>query len=61
MSNNSIPDWKKAAVVGMSQKYGDRAIGRRLDINYKTARKYRKQAEKDGKVEMDGINMEVNE
>lgn len=61
MSNNSIPDWKKAAVVGMSPKYGDRAIGRRLDINHKTAKKYRQEAEESGELEMEGINMEFKE
>lgn len=60
MPNNTIPDWKKAAIATMSKKYGDRSLGRKLDLNYKTVRKYRKMAEEEGVIEMDdGFDLEV--
>lgn len=44
----------------MSKKYGDRSLGRKLDLNYKTVRKYRKMAEEEGVIEMDdGFDLEV--
>lgn len=59
MPNHTIEDWKKAAIVGMSRKYGDRAIAKRLDIGRSTVRNYRQEAEETGTLEMDGINLEV--
>lgn len=59
MPNNPIPDWKKAAIVGMSVKYGDTAIGKRLGLNKKTVKKYREKAEEDGMLQMEGANLEV--
>lgn len=56
---NSIPDWKKAAIVALSAKYGYRAIGSRLDIDWKTARKYQKKAEESGVLEMEGVDLKV--
>lgn len=55
----SIPDWKKATIVALSPKYGYRSLGRELDIDYKTVRRYQKKAESDGVIEMDGINLKV--
>lgn len=52
-----IPDWKKAAIVALSQKYGYRAIASRLEINFKTARQYVKRAEEDGTIEMQGQDL----
>lgn len=59
MPNNPIPDWKKAAIVCMSAKYGDGSLARKLDISKPTVRKYRKMAEEDGTLEMSGIDLEA--
>lgn len=61
MPNNTIPDWKKATIVAMYQKYGYRSIANRLGIDLKTARSYQKRLEEEGSIEMDsGINMEAS-
>lgn len=59
MPNNSIPDWKKAAIVILSRKYGYRAIGKKLDIDYKTARRYHKKLQSEGELQMEGNNLEL--
>lgn len=59
MPNKSIPDWKKAAIVGLSVKYGDRAISNRIDVSVNTVKKYREEVEENGKLQMDGANLEV--
>lgn len=59
MANKAIPDWKKAVIVAASDKYGYRALGRKLGINFKTVRKYKKLAEDEGELQMTGINLEA--
>lgn len=59
MANNSIPDWKKAAILALHSKYGYRAIGKRLDIHRNTVKDYIKEADETGELEASGINMEV--
>lgn len=59
MANRPIPDWKKAAIVGMSAKYGYRSIAKELDINWKTVRKYKQKAEEAGRLEMDGRDLVI--
>jgi transposase-like protein len=55
MPNNSIPDWKKAAIVAMRSKYGYNAIARKLDLHRNTVKRY---SDMDGVIETSGINME---
>lgn len=57
--SNSIPDWKKAAAIALYRKYGYRAIANRLDVDYKTIRRYVEMAEESNGIEMDGTNLEV--
>jgi len=59
MPNNTIPDWKKAAIVAMSDIYGYRAIATRMDVSAKTVKKYVELAEHDEPISMSGKNMEV--
>lgn len=61
MPNRQIPDWKKAVIAGMSVKYGDGSLARKLDVGKGTVRKYRKKAEKDGELEMSGPNLKVKQ
>lgn len=56
-----IPDWKKAAIIGLSHKYGYRAIASRLEINFKTAREYIDRAQEDGEIEMRGTNLRTKD
>jgi len=53
MPNNTIPDSKKAAIVIMSQLYGDRAIANRLDIGRQTVKKYREEYSRDEELQME--------
>lgn len=60
MPNNSIPDEKKAAICALSSKYGYRAIASRLDLNYKTVKRYVEEVEESGSLEMDSeIDLEI--
>lgn len=59
--SQEIPDFKKAAICVLGTKYGNRAIGQRLDVSAPTAKKYRDMASENGKIEMDGIDMEFND
>lgn len=56
---NEIPDYKKAAILVLSNKYGHRAIAKRLDISKNTAKKYRDIADEEGHIEMNGTNLKV--
>ena len=58
---NEIPDYKKAAIYVLSQKYGNRAISKRLGISKNTAKKYRKQGEETGYIEMKGQDLKVKQ
>ena len=59
MPNNSIPDHKKAAIVALSKKYGYRALESRLEVSQNTVKKYKEEAEENGGLEMDGIDLQL--
>lgn len=59
MANNSIPDWKKAAILALHCKYGYRAIAGKLEIHPNTVKNYIKEEEETGVLETSGINMEA--
>ena len=61
LTNKSIPDWKKAAVVAMYQKYGYRSIGTKLGISWITAKKYVEESQENDGIDMQGVNMRVAE
>lgn len=59
MPNRTIPDKKKAAIVALSSKYGSNSLSNKLDVSINTVKKYRRLAEEDGFIEMDGTNLET--
>lgn len=61
MPANSIPDWKKATIVALSQKHGYRSISNKLGVSKNTVKKYKERAENNGKLEMNGVDLEIND
>lgn len=59
MPNNTIEDWKKAAIVALYQKYGYHAIANRLGISKNTVRRYIEKSEEDRILNTSGVNIEV--
>ena len=56
---NEIADWKKAAIIALTEKYGHRAIGNRVGVSKNTAKRYRDLAASQDTIEMNGTNLRV--